>query len=140
MGGKVGFLGHYKYSEFFFFCYSPHPYIFFNKDGNTITFVGFVIKIEHDWGDLINPYDGQVLERYIITKKLHKSLVQNRVNFQDDSQFWTKRDMITKLCTVMGTERHNEHGNLIDVQDPDKTYVLTVDNVIKILAIQMRFR
>ena len=39
--------------------------------------------------------------------------------------------MIEKLSLVMG----------IDIfDDPDETYVLTVDNLIKILAIQMRFR
>ena len=38
--------------------------------------------------------------------------------------------MIRKLCTVMG----------FDMSDPDDTYVLTIDNVKKILAIQMRFR
>ena len=98
-----------------------------------------MIRIEHHWGDLINPYDGQVLEKSIITEKLHKSLVNNKVNFEDNSQKWTKKDMITKLCTVMGTERYDQRGHL-DIQDPDKSYVLTVDNVIKILAIQMRFR
>ena len=66
--------------------------------------------------------------------------MQNRVNFQDDSQKWTKKDMINKLCTVMGIERRDKHKRFVDVQDPDETYVLTVDNVIKILAIQMKFR
>ena len=66
--------------------------------------------------------------------------MQNRVNFRDDSQKWTKKDMINKLCMVMGIERRDKFGRLVDVQDPDETYVLTVDNVIKILAIQMRFR
>jgi len=102
--------------------------------------VGFVIKLQGQYGDLINPYDGQNLEKSIITKALHEGLVQNRVNFQDNSQQWTKKDMINKLCTVMGIERRDKHGKLIDVQDPDETYVLTVDNVIKILAIHMRFR
>ena len=39
--------------------------------------------------------------------------------------------MIKKIAMVMGTEF---------VYDPDDTYVLTSDNLIKILAIQMRFR
>ena len=99
-----------------------------------------MIKIENDWGDLINPYNGQVLERCIITQRLYKNLVENRVNFKDNSKNWTKKDMITKLCMVMGTERHDEKKKIIDVQDPDESYVLTVDNVIKILAIQMKFR
>ena len=39
--------------------------------------------------------------------------------------------MIEKIATVMGVEFP---------YDPDESYVLTVDNLIKILAIQMRFR
>ena len=39
--------------------------------------------------------------------------------------------MIEKIATVMGIEFP---------YDPDESYVLTVDNLIKILAIQMRFR
>ena len=39
--------------------------------------------------------------------------------------------MIQKIGTVMGLE---------EFIDPDPSYVLTVDNVIKMLAIQMRFR
>ncbi len=30
--------------------------------------------------------------------------------------------------------------NIEDLEDPDETYELTVDNLIKMLAIQMRFR
>ena len=39
--------------------------------------------------------------------------------------------MLHKLGRVMGLEKP---------KDPDVSYVLTVDNLIKILAIQMRFR
>ena len=39
--------------------------------------------------------------------------------------------MIQKIGMVMGFE---------SVVDPDESYVLTVDNVVKILAIHMRFR
>ena len=38
---------------------------------------------------------------------------------------------ICKLCSVMGVE---------DIHDPDEEYVLTTDNVKKILAIHMRLR
>ena len=40
--------------------------------------------------------------------------------------------MIKKLTIVMCGEECPH--------DPDKSYVLTIDNLIKILAIQMRFR
>ena len=49
----------------------------------------------------------------------------------DDHRNWVKGLMIQKISTVMGIEWP---------YDPDETYVLTVDNLIKILAIQMRFR
>ena len=39
--------------------------------------------------------------------------------------------MIQKIAFVMGRECH---------MDPDPSYALTADNLIKILAIQMRFR
>ena len=39
--------------------------------------------------------------------------------------------MVQKLGTVLG---------LKNPKDPDVSYVLTVDNLIKIFAIQMRFR
>ena len=41
--------------------------------------------------------------------------------------------MIEKLKNVLGIEDHQLH-------DPDDSYVLTVDNVMKMLAIHMRFR
>ena len=41
--------------------------------------------------------------------------------------------MIEKLMKGLGIENHQ-------LQDPDESYVLTVDNVMKMLAIHMRFR
>ena len=108
--------------------FSPHPYIFFNKDGVSITFVGFTVTKE---GHLINPQNQKVIEKRIMPKSLYGGLKVNRVDFADDHRKWKKDDMIKKISMVMGVEKP---------KDPDKSYVLTVDNVIKILAIQMRFR
>ena len=108
--------------------YSSHPYIFFNQDSTSLTFVGFTITPN---GDLFNPRSQEVLEQAIMTPSLYTGLNQNGVNFQDDCQHWKKSEMISKLAMVMGVEY---------VYDPDDTYVLTVDNMIKILAIHMRFR
>ncbi len=66
-----------------------------------------------------------------MTPKLYTGLVQNRVNFKDDSRLWKKPVMISNISKVMGVNY---------AHDPDESYVLTYDNVIKILAIQMRFR
>jgi hypothetical protein len=94
----------------------------------SITFVGFTVsRQEH----LINPENNSIIERSIMPKSLYKGLLINRVNFSDDYRKWKKGDMINKISMVLGVE---------DPTDPDESYVLTVDNVIKILAIQMRFR
>ena len=59
-------------------------------------------------------------------------LRQNRVDLSENYQQWKKDTMIHKIGMVMGLNR--------DLKDPDESYVLTADNVIKILAIHMRFR
>ena len=66
-----------------------------------------------------------------MTKELYTGLQTKGVSFGDDYRHWTKDVMIQKISTVMGIESPH---------DPDPTYVLTADNLIKILAIQMRFR
>ncbi len=72
-----------------------------------------------------------VLEKAIMRPQLYTGLKQNRVNFEEDYRQWRKDQMITKIATVMGFD---------GVYDPDDSYVLTTDNLIKMLAIQMRFR
>ena len=114
-------------SHFILFT-SSHPYIFFNQDGMSITFVGFMVTRN---GDLVDPAHHGVLEQGIMTPRLYTGLKQNRVNFDDNCRQWQKSTMIEKIATVMGIEFP---------YDPDETYVLTIDNLIKILAIQMRFR
>ena len=95
----------------------------------SITFVGFMVTRN---GDLIDPtHKGGVLERSIMTHQLYTGLKAQRVNFDEDYRQWPKHEMIQKISTVMGIDWP---------YDPDPTYVLTVDNLIKILAIQMRFR
>ncbi len=94
----------------------------------SITFVGFTVTPQ---GDLIDPATQQVLENAIMTPKLHEGLKHNGVNFQDNYRNWGKAVMIKKISTVMGMDF---------LYDPDESYVLTVDNLIKVLDIQMRFR
>ena len=81
-------------------------------------------------GDLIDPSHKGVLERSIMTKQLYTGLKHQGVILDEDYRQWAKDVMIKKISTVMDVEPN----------DPDRTYVLTGDNFIKILAIQMRFR
>ena len=89
-----------------------------------MTFVGFIITQN---GDMTFPR----AEPRIMTPQLYTGLIHQGVNFSDDYRRWNKATMIQKLALVMGIDY---------LYDPDDTYVLTVDNLIKILAIQMRFR
>ena len=66
-----------------------------------------------------------------MTQQLYKGLKANKVNLDEDYQKWQKGTMIEKIATVMGIEYP---------YDADESYVLTIDNLVKILAIQMRFR
>ena len=94
----------------------------------SITFIGFMVTQN---GDLVDPVHKTVLESAIMKPQLYEGLKQNKVNFDEDYRGWKKDQMITKIATVMGFDC---------LDDPDDTYVLTTDNLIKMLAIQMRFR
>ena len=64
-----------------FHC-SFHPYIFFNKDHNSMTFVGFSVK---DNGDLIDPATRKVIHKQLFTDRLLVGLKAQKVSLTDDS-------------------------------------------------------
>ncbi|XP_046556283.1 E3 ubiquitin-protein ligase rnf213-alpha-like [Haliotis rubra] len=109
---------------------SPHPYIFFNPDGHTMTFLGF--NINRQTGNMVDQQTGRVLERNLVPKPLQKALIRNKVNMNENFEQMKRHDRLAKLCSVM--------PGVDFVHDPDDTYELTTDNVKKILAIYMRFR
>lgn len=125
--------------------------MFFNDDQSSITFVGFIINRK---GDLINPTTREVKERAIIKQGLYDNLKVNGVKFDDDYRRWDKSTMILKLAAVLGFAiKYKDDGTVYrfvrgsdgelvskEVKDPDESYVLTTDNLVKMLAIQMRFR
>ena len=63
-----------------FILYSCHPYIFFNKDHNSMTFIGFSVK---DNGDLIDPDTKKVIHRQLFTRQLLRGLQAQRVILTD---------------------------------------------------------
>ena len=82
-------------------------------------------------GHLANPINGIILKRNVMTQKVHFILKSQGIDFGDDCRKWTRGKLIHIISTVMGID---------SPYDPDETYILTSDNLIKILAIQMRFR
>ena len=107
--------------------HSSHPYMFFNEDRHSVTFVE--VQITRD-GRLMDPRNGQVLDS-IMSSDLSTALYTQGFRLQENYDNWSKVRKLGVLCAVMGVE---------NVYDPDETYELTMDNVKKILAIQMRFR
>ncbi|XP_072001709.1 E3 ubiquitin-protein ligase RNF213-like isoform X2 [Engystomops pustulosus] len=110
----------------------PHPYIFFNNDRASMTFIGFHLQPNNAGGvDAINPKDNTVIKKNVMTMQLYNGLVLQRVPFNIDFDKLPRDEKISRLCMVLGIEWPF---------DPDETYELTTDNILKILAIKMRFR
>ena len=61
----------------------PHPYIFFNEDRATATFVGFTVT---DDGDLLDPRTDIILEEGIVEEALRPTM--KMLKFNENYQFW----------------------------------------------------
>lgn len=110
----------------------PHPYIFFNDDHVSMTFIGFHLQPnDQNYVDAIDPSTNRVIKKNIMTQALYEGLRLQRVPFNIDFDSLTRGEKIERICNVLGIQWP---------LDPDETYELTTDNILKILAIHMRFR
>lgn len=110
----------------------PHPYIFFNDDHMSMTFIGFHLRPNNQKGfDAVNPLTKEVIKKNIMTQQLYNGLEHQRVPFNADFDQLPRADKIEHLCSVLGVKWPT---------DPDETYELTTDNILKMMAIHMRFR
>ncbi|XP_073901038.1 E3 ubiquitin-protein ligase RNF213 isoform X4 [Castor canadensis] len=110
----------------------PHPYVFFNGDHMTMTFIGFYLRPNnHGYVDAINHLNGEVIKGNVMTKELYEGLLLQRVPFNIDFDNLPRHEKLERLCLALGIQWPT---------DPDETYELTTDNMLKILAIEMRFR
>ncbi|XP_051851384.1 E3 ubiquitin-protein ligase RNF213 [Antechinus flavipes] len=110
----------------------PHPYIFFNDDHTSMTFIGFHLQPNQNGGiDAISHLDGKIIKRNVMTQELYKGLLFQRVPFNINFDQLPRSKKLEILCMVLGIQWP---------MDPDETYELTTDNILKILAIEMRFR
>ena len=80
------YLCSYVSYEYVSYC-SFHPYIFFNHDHVSVTFLGF--KITSD-GNLVDPKTNAIMEKQLLTKELRNGLVLQRVNFEEDYNAWNR--------------------------------------------------
>ncbi|XP_075942052.1 E3 ubiquitin-protein ligase rnf213-alpha-like isoform X1 [Anarhichas minor] len=110
----------------------PHPYIFFNDDHVSMTFIGFhLLPNEQNSVDAIEPISGRVIKKNVMTKVLYEGLKLQRVPFNINFDGLPRGEKIERICNVLGIQWP---------LDPDETYELTTDNILKMLAIHMRFR
>ncbi|KAK2553290.1 E3 ubiquitin-protein ligase rnf213-alpha [Acropora cervicornis] len=65
----------------------PHPYLFFNEDHITMTFLGFSINSN---GDLVDPQTSTILEKGLMSKSLRNGLHAQGVDFTVNSESWSK--------------------------------------------------
>ena len=108
-----------------------HPYIFFNADNMTFTFLG--VKVENT--NLLDS-KGNILAKNAMPLNLER-LIRNQAYdhpniLGENFDMLTKGAKLTKLQRVLGIEENS--------QDVDLNYELTQDNVMKLLAIYMRFK
>ena len=68
-------------------CYSFHPYIFFNQDHESVTFLCFNITPD---GNLVNPKTKTIMEGQLLTKELQNRLVMQRIDFNEDYSTWDR--------------------------------------------------
>lgn len=107
----------------------PHPYILFNADNHSMAFLGFYIEN-------LNAVEAQtknIIMKNVITKQLYNQLKGQGVPFNVQFETLSRQDQLNILGGVLGVSSHN-------IRDPDETYQLTLDNVLKILAIHLRFQ
>ncbi|XP_021566641.1 E3 ubiquitin-protein ligase RNF213, partial [Carlito syrichta] len=110
----------------------PHPYVFFNNDHTSMTFIGFHLQPNKNGSvDAINHLNGRVIKKDVMTMDLYKGLSLQRVPFNIDFDNLPRHEKLERLCLALGIQWPI---------DPDETYELTTDNMLKILAIEMRFR
>lgn len=113
-----------------------HPYIFFNADHSTMSFLGFHVKKNGTILNAVDPKSGKVLMENVMTQDLFTDIERQRINLSEDFDDLSREDKIRRISFVVGAKKGWVKGQF----DPDPTYELTTDNVMKMLAIHMRFR
>lgn len=115
-----------------------HPYIFFNADHFSMSFLGFHV-MRSPGGNTLNAVDPQshaVLMGDVMTHELLQGLQRQGISLTEDFDGLPRAEKIKRISRVVGAKKGMMKGTF----DPDPTYELTADNVMKMLAIHMRFR
>ncbi|KAM9837888.1 LOW QUALITY PROTEIN: E3 ubiquitin-protein ligase rnf213-beta [Aulostomus maculatus] len=115
-----------------------HPYIFFNANRFSMSFLGFNVEMcpRRRRLNAVNPHTHEIILQNVMSGELFEGLKRQRISLTEDFDQLPRSDKIKRISNVVGAKR----GMLDKEFDPDPTYELTADNVMKMLAIHMRFR
>ncbi|XP_074519497.1 E3 ubiquitin-protein ligase rnf213-beta [Halichoeres trimaculatus] len=115
-----------------------HPYIFFNADGYSMSFLGFNVQssLRQYRLDAVDPHSQRILIEDVMSQELFQGLELQRIPLAEDFDLLPRPDKIKRISSAVGAKRGITSRDF----DPDPTYELTADNVMKMLAIHMRFR
>ncbi|XP_034715873.1 E3 ubiquitin-protein ligase rnf213-beta isoform X2 [Etheostoma cragini] len=115
-----------------------HPYIFFNADRFSMSFLGFNVSKcpRRRTLNAVDPKSGKILIEDVMTQNLFQDLERQRISLTEDFDQLSRTAKIKRISCVVGANK----GIMDEKFDPDPTYELTADNVMKMLAIHMRFR
>ena len=132
------------------FDFSMHPYLFFNKNRTSITHVGLTFDLKYVLYDaytnkpLFTSLPKEVIQflsndvniPIAISRSVFRINYFNNCIYFDCSDFTSNEQLVKQLLDFMNIKI----AAGADVVSPDKNYVLTHDNLTKIMAIQTRFR
>lgn len=112
-----------------------HPYIIFNADHTTFTFMGIYVDRKHY--KFVNPNTNEIIDlpELELKSNMRIALLTQRVPIFENFNNFPRTKKINNIRIVMGLNQPDQLGF-----DPDPTYQLTMDNSLKLMAIFMRLR
>ena len=102
----------YLYGICFLHC-SPHPYLFFNEDGNSFTFMGFIINVQT--GDILDPHTGETLTPQALPRQLYEALIRNRVNLRENFDELPRQEPFPMLLFLLMAIKYIVGGSVHNV-------------------------
>ncbi|XP_019856423.1 PREDICTED: uncharacterized protein LOC109584956 [Amphimedon queenslandica] len=113
---------------------SMHPYLFFNKNRTSVTHVGLQFETKNSQIVLQDTYTQKEIKADIAPELFDFLTKSVKIPLQSTSNCSENElDLIERLLEFMNIKTD-------EIKSPDETYVLTQDNLTKIMAIQTRFR
>lgn len=113
-----------------------HPYIIFNADGVTFTFMGIYLdRKNYKFKNPNRPNEFIELPELQLKSNLRIALLKQRVPIFENFNDFPRTRKINDLRNVMGLNQTDQIS-----LDPDVNYQLTMDNCLKLMAIFMRLR